>query len=194
MPPISTSQTRKSRRRESSKRELVANTCPIRSYWHSPRRVLSLGAEPGNGMRRMNQTARQTARAQSLPATQQALPAAQVSDIAVALATARVVRAIPMVADLSRGRGALVATYGLSPDQRVIGVVIHHPSPNTRRIQVHVVLSEAMSTRMPPMQMVEGHSVLGNIAEQIRVAVYQAVQDMDWVVLVGVDVLIDDLR
>jgi len=44
------------------------------------------------------------------------------------------------------------------------------------------------------MQMVEGHSVLGNIAEQIRVAVYQAVQDMDWVVLVGVDVLIDDLR
>ena len=199
MPPISTSLTRKSRRRESSRRarcqchQASLSLASAGSLNHSDR-VLSLGVKPGIGIRRMDRTVEQAARAQPEIAMQQAMPLAQVSDITIALAAARVVRAIPMVADLNRGREALAVTYGLSPDQQVIGIVVHHPSPNTRRVQVHVVLVETLCTLSVPSQMAEGQSMLSDIAEQIRVAVYQAVQDIDGVVLVGVDVLIDDLR
>lgn len=125
--------------------------------------------------------------------------AERVSDLALARAAAQAVRAVPGVVDLSPGLVALAATYGSG--QRVTGVVVHHLTPDTVVLEIHVVLSEAhcntaLAAATPHSMGRESESlaVLTDIANRIRAAVNDTARDIAAPVLARVDVLIDDLR
>ena len=106
----------------------------------------------------------------------------------------------PGVVDISPGLFALVATYGSG--QRVVGIAIHHLTPDQIAIEAHVILSEGHCHEMwasviaseSEEESVEGQSILMDIASRIRRAVYEGLREMTSQTLVGVDVFIDDLR
>lgn len=125
----------------------------------------------------------------------------QVSDLALASAAAQAARTVPGVIDLSSGLVTLAATYG--PGQRVTGVVVHHVSPDKPDevvLEIHVVLSEAhckttLAAAVGPVgHDTESLGILTDIANQIRRAVYDTLQDVAAQAPVRVDVLVDDLR
>lgn len=121
----------------------------------------------------------------------------RVSDIALAEAVAQAVRAVPGVADLSSGLSAPAATYG--PGQHVTGIAVRHPTLDTLAIEVHVALSETHCTRAATAAGSGEHDLqwrgpVTEVANQVRGAVYAAVQEMTSLALVRVDVFIDDLR
>lgn len=128
-------------------------------------------------------------------------PGERVSDLAIAGATAQAVRNVPGVADLSAGLVVPAATYGSG--QRVNGVVVHHLTPDTIGLEIHVIASEAFCGMAAADATVEPQSVardaeppglLAEIAARIREVVYRTVQDMTALAIARVDVLIDDLR
>ena len=126
------------------------------------------------------------------------------SDIAIARAVAEAVRATPMVQDLSPGTAELAVTYG--PRERVTGVVVRHPNSRDISIEVHVVLHAALQTGSQQSEASRsglhrkasagtvGGAVLTRSANQIRRAVYRAVDRLGIEQPVGIDVLIDDIQ
>ncbi|HKT39478.1 MAG TPA: hypothetical protein VJR48_13965 [Ktedonobacterales bacterium] len=128
-------------------------------------------------------------------------PANQVSDFTIATAAAEALRAAPGVVDISPGVFALVATYGSG--KRVAGIVVHHLTPDQIALEAHVVLSEAYCHEMLATAATEsarsergteGKSVLGDIADRLREAVYGGLRGTASLPLARVDVYIDDLR
>lgn len=128
-------------------------------------------------------------------------PANQVSDFTIATAAAEALRAAPGVVDISPGVFALVATYGSG--KRVAGIVVHHLTPDQIALEAHVVLSEAYCHEMLATAATEsggrergtgGKSVLGDIADRLREAVYGGLRGTTSLPLARVDVYIDDLR
>ena len=67
---------------------------------------------------------------------------AHVSDIALADSIVHDIRDIPGVVDMGQGLFAKAATYG--PKKHVVGVVLHHATPDALSVEVHVVLEEAV--------------------------------------------------
>jgi hypothetical protein len=128
----------------------------------------------------------------------------EASDIAIARAVAEAVRAMPMVLDLSPGIVALAATYG--PHERVTGVVVRRLNAHNITIEVHVVLQGSLHDGSQQAEARGGAShreasarttrtaVLTRSAEQIRRAVYRAVQGLGMAAPAGVDVLIEDIQ
>jgi len=122
--------------------------------------------------------------------------------IAKAIATA--VRMTPGVVALSPGLLALAATY--AANERLVGVVVRHSgSHNAADIAVEVHVTVAMEA--PEASHVEAQgdvpslsaqtetseiAVLTRIANQVREAVYRAMQDLRLPPPSAVDVLIDD--
>ena len=126
-------------------------------------------------------------------------PANPVSDFDIATAAAQAIRAAPGVVDISPGVFALVATYGSG--KRLAGIVVRHLTPDEIALEVHVVLSEAYCNEMSAgaatdsaRRGTEGKSILGDIADHIREAVYGGLRDTTSPPLARVDVYIDDLR
>lgn len=132
----------------------------------------------------------------------------QASDFMAARAIAAAVRATHGVVDLSPGLLALVATYGAT--ERVVGVVVRHPVPRDTVVEVHVVVATGTVEAGPETEMREGDSdmptrasasgasaagaVLTRVADEVRRAVYRAVQELGLAPPSAVDVLIDDIR
>jgi hypothetical protein len=152
----------------------------------------------------MAKTSSAHSRAVSDEISQQARTLSKVSDIAIARAVGEAVRATPMVLDLSPGIVELAVTYG--PHERVTGVVLRHPNAHDITIEVHVVLQGSLrdgsqqdearggaSHREAPARTTRT-AVLTRSAEQIRRAVYRAVQGLGMAPPAGVDVLIEDLQ
>jgi hypothetical protein len=152
----------------------------------------------------MAKTSSAHSRAVSDEISQPARTLSKVSDIAIARAVGGAVRATPMVLDLSPGIVELAATYG--PHERVTGVVVWRPNAHDITIEVHVVLQGSLhdgsqqaearggaSRREAPARTTR-NAVLTRSAEQIRRAVYCAVQGLGMASPAGVDVLIEDLQ
>jgi hypothetical protein len=129
---------------------------------------------------------------------------ARASDIMIARAVAEAVRTAPMVYALSPGIVELAVTYG--PRERVTGVVVRHPNPRDISIEVHVVLHAALQTGSQQSEAARsrlhrrasagavGGAVLTRSANQIRRAVYRAVDRLGVEQPTGVDVLIEDIQ
>ncbi len=123
----------------------------------------------------------------------------QVSDFTIATAAAQAIRAAPGVVDISPGVFALVATYGSG--KRVAGIVVRHLTPDQFALEAHVILSEAYCNEMSAAATTdsvkrgtEGKSILRDIADRIREAVYSGLRGTTSLPLARVDVYIDDLR
>ena len=129
-------------------------------------------------------------------------PVNPVSDFDIATAAAQAIRAAPGIVDISPGVFALVATYGSG--KRLAGIVVRHLTPDEIELEAHVVLSEAYCNEMSAgaaadsadsaRRGTEGKSILGDIADRIREAVYGGLRDTASPPLARVDVYIDDLR
>jgi hypothetical protein len=133
---------------------------------------------------------------------------ARASDIAIARAVAEAVRATPMVQDLSSGTAELAVTYG--PRERVTGVMVRHPNPRDISIEVHVVLHVVLHAALQSGSQqseasrsgqhrrasagTKGGAVLTRSADQIRRAVYRAMDRLGIEQPAGVDVLIEDIQ
>ena len=152
----------------------------------------------------MAKTSSAHSRAVSDEISQPARTLSKVSDIAIARAVGEAVRATPMVLDLSPGIVELAVTYG--PHERVTGVVVRHPNSHDIAIEVHVVLQGSLRDGSQQVEARGGAShreasarttrtaVLTRSAEQIRRAVYRAVQGLGMAAPAGVDVLIEDIQ
>jgi hypothetical protein len=126
------------------------------------------------------------------------------SDIAIARAVAEAVRTLPVVLDVSPGIVELAATYG--PRERVTGVVVRRPNARDTIIEVHVIL-RGLPHGGSQQEQARGHAsrceapvgtardaVLTRSADEIRRAVYCAVQRLDSDPPAGVDVVIEDIQ
>lgn len=102
-----------------------------------------------------------------------------VGDITVARAVAAAVGAVPGVADLSPGEVAEVATHG--PGETVLGVAVHRVD-GTFDVNVHVI---ALYTPSANLQALANH---------VRQAVTEAVEELGVGPVHCIDVTIDDLR
>jgi hypothetical protein len=123
------------------------------------------------------------------------------SDMMIAKAIAEAVRATPGIVGLSPGLQALAATYGVN--ERLVGIVVRHPSPGETAVEVHVTVAmEAMpsieaqgSASSVAAQMETSDSAaLTRVANQVREAVYRAMQDLRLAPPSSVDILIDDIQ
>jgi uncharacterized alkaline shock family protein YloU len=103
----------------------------------------------------------------------------RISDIAVAQATAEAVCAVPGVADLSPGRVVEVATYG--PGQIVRGVAVNR-TDGALRVAVHFIAVFAPSLNLPAL------------ADRVRRAVTEVVENLGAGPVERIDVTVDDLR
>lgn len=106
---------------------------------------------------------------------------------------------VPGVVDLSPGLAAPVATYG--PGQRVVGIIVYHPTTERVILEVHVILSEShcelawADSGLEPVEHDAGETgLITEIANRVRDVVCATVRDMASRVRVRVDVFIDDLR
>lgn len=123
-----------------------------------------------------------------------------VADVTVAKAVAAAVREMPDVVDLSPGLHAAAATYG--PGDRVPGVVVHHPNPDTTFIEVHVVIRAATvqggalteHTEAGTSANTPGPPVLADAADRVRRAVRRALHDLHAAPPKEINVLIDDIQ
>jgi len=97
-------------------------------------------------------------------------------DVALARAALAATRAVPAVADISRGRYAIARTHGLG-GAAVEGIHLAH-GPGGLRVEVHVV------ARLAP---------LPALAEAVRAAIAAALRGRGAPVA-AVDVWVDDLR
>ncbi len=103
----------------------------------------------------------------------------RVGDIAVARAAAAAVSAVPGVADLSPGQVAEVATYG--PGETVRGVAVHRVN-GILDVDVHVIARYTPSTNLQAL------------ANRVRRAVAEALEELGAGSIHRIDVTIDDLR
>ena len=124
---------------------------------------------------------------------------AHVSDIALADAIVHDIRAIAGVVDMGQGLFAKAATYG--PKKHVVGVVLHHATPDALSVEVHVVLEEAVFIkalsdvpRPDASSRTETTPMLLRMTDQIRAVVLQTFERLGLPAPTTVDVTIDDIR
>jgi hypothetical protein len=124
---------------------------------------------------------------------------AHVSDMAIADAMVHDIRAIPGVVDMGQGLFAKAATYG--PKKHVVGVVLHHATPDALSVEVHVVLEEAVFIkalsdvpRPDASSRTETTPMLLRMTDQIRAVVLQTFERLGLPAPPTVDVTIDDIR
>jgi hypothetical protein len=124
---------------------------------------------------------------------------AHVSDIALADAIVHDIRAIPGVVDMGQGLFAKAATYG--PKKHVVGVVLHHATPDALSVEVHVVLEEAVCIkalsdvpRPDASSRTETTPMLQRMTDAIRAGVLQTFEHLGLPAPTTVDVAIDDIR
>lgn len=131
-------------------------------------------------------------------------PSSPASNMTIAKAIATAVRMTPGVVALSPGLLALAATY--AANERLVGVVVRHSgSRDAADIAVEVHVTVAMEA--PPRVETQGDAlslsaqtetseiaVLARIANQVREAVYRAMQDLRLPPPSAIDVLIDDIQ
>jgi hypothetical protein len=120
--------------------------------------------------------------------------------MAIARTVAQAVRSVPGVVDLSPGLTRMAVTYGAG--QHVTGVVVEHPAADEIVLAIHVILSQAHcetaaasdTAERPTERSAERAGAMSQVADRIRDATYAALRAMASPVLVGADVLIDDMR
>jgi len=130
----------------------------------------------------------------------QAPPAPEhLSDMVIANTIVHAVRAIPGVLDMGQGLFAKAATYG--PGKHVSGIVLHHLTPETLSVEVHVVLEEASFIKAySEISDSDASSSSGTtpmllrFTDQIRAVVTQTLEHLGFPVSTMVDVTIDDIR
>ena len=122
-----------------------------------------------------------------------------VSDMALADAIVHDIRAIPGVVDMGQGVFAKAATYG--PKKHVVGVVLHHATPDALSVEVHVVLEEAVCIkalsdvpRPDASSRTETTPMLLRMTDQIRAGVFLTFEHLGLPAPTTVDVTIDDIR
>ena len=139
-------------------------------------------------------------------------PSTGLRDLTLAKALAQGVRVVPGIVEVTTGgaRGVLtMATYG--PGERVCGVGITHPTPETLAITIQVVIAASFFHPSSPMLAFEhvmspmsptkatptastNAATLQQLAAQVRVAVTDIVQRLGFSTPATIDVVIADLR
>jgi hypothetical protein len=117
------------------------------------------------------------------------------SDITIAKLLAQAICATPGVVDLSPGLFAIEGTYG--PGERLLGIVVRHPTPDALAIEVRVVLAEKMlreALSNEPFKNADRTPLLLRFADQLRTVVAHTICKPDAPALTAVDVAIDDIR
>ncbi len=125
----------------------------------------------------------------------------QASKMIIAKAISEAVRATPGIVDLSPGLLVLAATY--DANERLVGVVVRQSSPHEIAVEVHVTVA----MEAPPNVEAQGNAsfvaaptetsgiaVLTRVANQVREAVYRAMQDLRLAPPASVDIFIDDIQ
>jgi hypothetical protein len=118
-----------------------------------------------------------------------------VSDIAIAKLLARAICGTPGVVDLSPGLFAIEATYG--PGERLPGIVVRHPTPDTLAIEIRVVLAKKLLREALSAESctdADRAPLLLRFADQLRTVVAHTISKPDAPVLTAVDVAIDDIQ
>jgi hypothetical protein len=125
----------------------------------------------------------------------------RLSDMGIAQAIVHAIRAVPGVLDMGQGLFAKAATYG--PGKHVLGIVLHHPTPDSLAVEVHVVLEEASFIKayseLSSSDVSSGSSsgttpILLRFTDQIRAVATQTLEHLGLPVATMVDVTIDDIR
>ncbi len=125
----------------------------------------------------------------------------QASDLNIAKAISKAVRATPGVVDLSPGLFALAATYGAN--EQFVGIVVRKSSLLETVVEVHVIVAievtpnveEQGNTSSVSAQMETSDSaVLIRVANRVRKAVYRAMEDLRLAPPASVDIFIDDIQ
>jgi hypothetical protein len=121
------------------------------------------------------------------------------SDMALAHAIVHAIRAIPGVLDMGQGVLVKAATYG--PGKHVVGVVFHHPTPDARSVEVHIVLEEALFSkassdvsRPDASSRTEITPMVLRMTDQIRAVVFHTFEHLGLPAPTTVDATIDDIR
>jgi len=120
------------------------------------------------------------------------------SDLDLARSIATAIREVEGVVDMGSGRFAQAATYG--PGERVMGVILRHPTPAALAVEAHVVLDERMLVQalsaVSPSDVSsssEDTPIVVRVADHIRAVVFQTVHQFGVLELTTVDVAVDDL-
>src|SRR5262249_3490347 len=122
------------------------------------------------------------------------------SDMTIAKAIAAAVRTTPGVVGLNSGLLALAATYGAN--ERFVGVVVRHSGPHDTAVEVHVTVAmeatpnaevQGAASSLSAQTETSTIAVLSRVANQVRAAVYRAMQDLRLAAPSAVDVFIDDI-
>lgn len=121
------------------------------------------------------------------------------NDTVIANTLVHAIRAVPGVLDMGQGLFARAATYG--PGKHVLGIVLHHPTPDSFSVEVHVVLEEAAFIKA--YSEISGSDassssgtrpMLLRFTDQIRAVVTQTLEELGLPVSTLVNVTIDDIR
>ncbi|HEU0026985.1 MAG TPA: hypothetical protein VFQ25_07710 [Ktedonobacterales bacterium] len=133
--------------------------------------------------------------------TTHAADQARLDDIAIAQAIARAARTVPGVSDISPGRFALVATYGVH--ERVPGVVLWRAEDGAMCVEAHVRLDARVVMPTSPAPSAVAASSLGPeapdevtlllLADQIRLAIHRALHALGLPRPARIDVAMDDM-
>lgn len=121
------------------------------------------------------------------------------NDTVIANTLVHAIRAVPGVLDMGHGLFARAATYG--PGKHVLGIVLHHPTPDSFSVEVHVVLEEAAFIKAySEISGSDASSISGTrpmllrFTDQIRAVVTQTLEELGLPASTLVNVTIDDIR